>query len=65
MIFTKYPKVIRPGSGFLPREAQEWMRQALTEGPPGSLSRMRAIDRVYRMIEEKYPEYLIYGKERR
>jgi hypothetical protein len=58
MIFTKYPKVIRPGSGFLPLEAQEWMRQSLKEGPPGSLARMRAIDRVYRMIEEKYPEYL-------
>lgn len=58
-------KHIRPGSGFLPIEAQELLRAALRQGRPGSLERMSAIDRAYRRIEEDFPEYLKPENERR
>lgn len=48
----------KPGSGVLPTDAQLKLRTAAQVGTPGSMVRRRAIDKAYRYIEEKYPEYL-------
>lgn len=48
----------RPGSGFLPHDAQQRLIAASKVGGPGTLARRAAIAKANRYIEEKYPEYL-------
>jgi hypothetical protein len=47
-----------PGSGFLPLEAELRLKKAVAVGSPLGYSRTLAIARVYRWIEQTYPEYL-------
>lgn len=44
--------------GTLPLDARLRLQAAAKIGRSGSLVRMAAIDRAYRYIEERYPEYL-------
>jgi hypothetical protein len=45
-------------NGTLPPDAQRKLKMAAQVGSSGSIVRRSAIDRAYRYIEEKYPEYL-------
>lgn len=44
--------------GTLPAEAQYLLRSAAEVGTAGSVARTAAIQRAYRIIEERYPQYL-------
>jgi hypothetical protein len=45
-------------TGELPRDARQKLIAASKIGRSGSLVRRSAIDKAYRYIEERYPEYL-------
>lgn len=45
-------------AGTLPADAQFLLRSAAKVGTTGSVSRTAAIQRAYRIIEERYPQYL-------
>lgn len=45
-------------AGTLPHDAQQRLKAAAQVGGPGTIARRAAIDRAYRYIDEKYPEYL-------
>lgn len=47
-----------PATGVLPHDARQKLITASRVGGPGTIARRSAIDRAYRYIEEKYPEYL-------
>lgn len=47
-----------PRWGALPADAALRLRTASQVGRSGSIERAKAIDRVYRWIEDTYPEYL-------
>jgi len=49
-------------NGFLPDDAARRLIAASKQGTPGSLTRAKAIDRVYAYIECYYPEYLRRGQ---
>lgn len=44
--------------GTLPSDARQRLIAASKVGNPGTLARTAAINRAYRYIEERYPEYL-------
>ena len=44
--------------GMLPFDARQRLIAASKVGRPGSLIRRSSIDRAYRYIEERYPEFL-------
>jgi hypothetical protein len=44
--------------GTLPLDAVRKLQMAGRVGTPGSLVRRSAIDRAYRYVEERYPQYL-------
>lgn len=48
-------------TGFLPNDAERRLIEASKIGLPGSLTRAKAIDKVYAYIECYYPEYLRRG----
>ena len=45
-------------AGTLPLDAQLRLKAASQIGKPGSMARRSAIDKVYRYIDDTYPEYL-------
>lgn len=45
-------------TGMLPHDARVRLIAAAQVGKPGSIARRSAIERVYRWIDDTYPEYL-------
>ncbi len=45
-------------TGTLPLDAQALLRNAAKVSTTGSVARTAAIQRAYRIIEERYPQYL-------